>query len=142
MELMEKLAALVPRPRVHLTRFHGILAPHYKFRKQIIPQKTEPSPQLELVHPDQPPKLEPKRMSWARLLKRVFNIDISICPRCQGQMRILAAIEDPKIIRKILDHLGIPSSPPKLGPARGPPTNQDDLFAQAFPDDFTPLHQS
>ena len=36
MELMERLVALVPRPRVHLTRFHGVLAPHYKHRKQIV----------------------------------------------------------------------------------------------------------
>jgi len=62
MELMEKLAALVPRPRVHLTRFHGVLIPHYKHRKQIVPQKPEPPPQLELVQPDQEPKPEPKRM--------------------------------------------------------------------------------
>jgi hypothetical protein len=135
MELMEKLAALVPRPRVHLTRFHGVLAPHFKHRKQIVPKKPEPPPQLELVQPDQEPKPEPKRMSWARLLKRVFNIDISICPRCQGRMRILTAIEDPKVIRKILDHLGIPSSPPRLGQPRGPPpTTQDDFFTQTFPE--------
>jgi hypothetical protein len=135
MELMEKLAALVPRPRVHLTRFHGVLAPHYKFRKQIVPPKTETSPKLELVQSDQEPKSEPKRMSWARLLKRVFNIDISQCPRCSGKMKILAAIEDPKVIRKILDHLGIPSSPPKLGQPRGPPpTNQEDFFTQTFPE--------
>ena len=35
MEFMERLAALVPRPRVHLTRFHGVLGPHYKYRKDI-----------------------------------------------------------------------------------------------------------
>ena len=135
MELMEKLAALVPRPRVHLTRFHGVLAPHYKFRKQIVPPKTETTPKLELVQSDQEPKSGPKRMSWARLLKRVFNIDISQCPRCSGKMKILAAIEDPKVIRKILDHLGIPSSPPKLGSSRGPPpTNQEDFFNQTFPE--------
>ncbi|CAM6000750.1 unnamed protein product [Sphagnum balticum] len=46
MEMMEKLAALVPRPRVHLTRFHGVLGPHYKYRKQIVPKKP---PELELV---------------------------------------------------------------------------------------------
>lgn len=135
MELMEKLAALVPRPRVHLTRFHGVLAPNSKYRKQIVPKKQEPSPQLEIVKPDHEPKSEPKRMSWARLLKRVFNIDISQCPRCSGKMKILAAIEDPKVIRKILDHLGIPSSPPKLGQPRGPPpTNQEDFFTQTFPE--------
>ena len=39
LELMERLAALVPRPRVHLTRFHGVLGPHYKYRKQIVPKQ-------------------------------------------------------------------------------------------------------
>ncbi|MBK7963275.1 MAG: hypothetical protein IPK04_20070 [Bdellovibrionales bacterium] len=34
---MERLAALIPRPKIHLTRYHGVLAPHYKFRKQIVP---------------------------------------------------------------------------------------------------------
>lgn len=41
MELMERLVALVPRPRVHLTRYHGVLGPHYKYRKQIIPKPPE-----------------------------------------------------------------------------------------------------
>ncbi|MBK7962756.1 MAG: transposase [Bdellovibrionales bacterium] len=35
---MERLAALIPRPKIHLTRYHGVLAPHYKFRKQIVKQ--------------------------------------------------------------------------------------------------------
>lgn len=39
LELMERLAALVPRPRVHLTRFHGVLGPHYKYRNQIVPKQ-------------------------------------------------------------------------------------------------------
>ena len=38
MELMERLVALVPRPRVHLTRYHGVLGPHYKHRKQTVPK--------------------------------------------------------------------------------------------------------
>ncbi len=43
LEVIEKLAALVPRPRVHLTRFHGVLAPHYKYREQIVPPTKERS---------------------------------------------------------------------------------------------------
>src|SRR3954453_8924667 len=37
LELMQRLAALVPRPRLHLIRFHGVLAPHAKLRAQIVP---------------------------------------------------------------------------------------------------------
>jgi hypothetical protein len=47
----------------------------------------------------------PARMSWARLLKRVFDIDIGHCPNCGGSLKIIAAIEDPPVIVRILTHL-------------------------------------
>ena len=50
-------------------------------------------------------KGEIPRMSWARLLKRVFDIDIKRCPNCGGALKIIAAIEDPPVIVKILSHL-------------------------------------
>jgi hypothetical protein len=131
MELMEKLAALVPRPRIHLTRYHGVLGPHDKHRKLVIPKMPTPAPSIAMAEGAASDKStrEPKRISWARLLKRVFNIDVSICPKCTKQMRIIAAIEDPNVIKKILDHLGRPSAPPRLHPARGPPIQDDgDLF--------------
>ena len=44
-------------------------------------------------------------MSWAQRLKRVFGIDIETCPACGGALRIIACIEDPSVIKKILSHL-------------------------------------
>ena len=44
-------------------------------------------------------------MSWARRLKRVFQIDIERCERCGGAVKIIASIEDPVVIEKILAHL-------------------------------------
>jgi len=60
----------------------------------------------------------PARMSWARLLKRVFDIDIEHCPNCGGALKIIAAIEDPPVIIKILSHLGLPTRAPPRAPAR------------------------
>ena len=64
-------------------------------------------------------------MTWAQRLKRVFNIDITICNRCTGEVRIIACIEDPAVIKKILDHLdatsGAPVSVNQLPEARAPP---------------------
>ena len=137
MELMERLVALVPRPRVHLTRYHGVLGPHYKHRKQIVPKPIV----LKLVTEDQvavDPKqqeMKNKNIPWARLLARVFNIDVETCSKCGGKMKIIAAIEDPKVIRKILDHNGLPTKPPSLHPARGPPKHQ-----HHFEDDFSQPH--
>ena len=44
-------------------------------------------------------------MTWAKRLKRVFDIDIETCSECGGDVRIIASIEDPAIIQKILAHL-------------------------------------
>lgn len=139
MELMERLVALVPRPRVHLTRYHGVLAPHYKHRKQIIPKPPDLKmvQDLEIIESKQL-EVKKKNIPWARLLARVFNIDVETCSKCGGRMKVIAAIEDPKIIRKILDHMGLDTKPPPLKPARGPPSPEshftDDFYQQHFED--------
>ncbi len=58
------------------------------------------------------------RISWAQLLKRVFDIDIDHCPHCGGTLKIIAAIEDPSVITKILAHLGLPTRAPPRAPPR------------------------
>ena len=59
----------------------------------------------------------PARMSWARLLKRMFDIDVERCV-CGGKLRIIAAIEEPAVIERILTHLGLSAQPPPRTPAR------------------------
>jgi len=53
----------------------------------------------------------------ARLLKRVFDIGLEHCPQCGGGMKIIAAIEAPAVIVKILTHLGLPARAPPRVPA-------------------------
>jgi hypothetical protein len=57
-------------------------------------------------------------MNWARLLKRVFAIDVEHCPQCGGALKIIAAIEEPAMIAKILTHLDLPARAPPRSPAR------------------------
>ena len=52
LEFMQRLAALVPRPRLHLIRFHGVLAPNAKLRALVVPQESEPPAQAA---PRRPP---------------------------------------------------------------------------------------
>jgi hypothetical protein len=101
-EFMQRLAALVPRPRLHLIRYHGVLAPNAKLRGAVIPQpeQRDNAPAHEHAHG------QAARMRWARLLKRVFHIDVERCA-CGGQLNILAAIEEPVVIVRILRHLGL-----------------------------------
>jgi Putative transposase len=115
MEFMQRLAALVPRPRLHLIRFHGVLAPNAKWRSQVVPvppqQATAGEGDCEHAHS------KPVRMTWARLLKRVFDIDIEQCA-CGGKLKLVAVIEEPAVIEKILTHLGLSPQPPPRTPAR------------------------
>jgi Trypsin-like peptidase domain len=58
---------------------------------------------------------------------RLFAIDILCCPRCQGRLTVLAAINDPGVAQKILRHLGLPTVGPWCAPARAPPELELDL---------------
>ncbi len=58
------------------------------------------------------------RLSWARLLKRVFELDLEHCPNCGGELEIIAAILEPPVIEKILKHLGLQARAPPRAPAR------------------------
>src|SRR4029450_2733236 len=113
MELLEKLAALGPLPRMHLVRYGGCLAPHSSLRGAIIP-----TPRQQGVEDEETDTASP-RWSWARLLKRVFALDMARCPCCQrGALRIIAAITQGEVIRKILRHLKRAVDPPSIAPAR------------------------
>jgi hypothetical protein len=118
-ELLAKLAALVPPPRIHMVRYYGVFAPNAKLRPLIIPvpAAVEPSP----PPPSKPPPLRERRLDWAALLRRVFAVDVLACPLCEGRMTIVAFITDPIVARRILEHLSLPSAPPPPDPARPPP---------------------
>ena len=119
LDFLSKLAALVPRPRHNLVRYHGVFAPNAKLRKLIIPKSTKrvkgkvDSRKHKSVEEAASELIAP--LSWAQRLKRVFNIDITLCPLCGGTMRVIADITDPDIIQKILDH--IKAQPPPNQPA-------------------------
>jgi Putative transposase len=124
LEFMQRLAALVPRPRLHLIRFHGVLAPNAKWRSKVVPQPSEESKSSNATptatdSQEPPAHGRPMRLGWAKLLKRVFNLDLTHCPHCGGQLKIVAAILQRQAIDKILNHLGLDPQPPPRAPARG-----------------------
>ena len=130
--LIERLAALIPRPRSHRVRYHGVLAPASPLRAQVVPdgQKTTP-PRPRAGKKNAPPE---RRRSfrwilWAELLRRVFQVDALRCPRCAGRMNVIAAIVKADVIAAILKCLGLPSAPPSPRLPRPPP----DLVEIPFP---------
>ncbi len=120
---VQRLAALVPRPRLHLIRFHGVLAPNATLRAQIVPAEPDHLTIPADDHTDEPPSSAQRHLSWARLLKRVFEIDMTTCSECGGPLTIIAAIVDPPVIAKILAHFGLPTrAPPRTPVKAGPPS--------------------
>jgi hypothetical protein len=68
------------------------------------------------------PQRAAARSRWARLLARIYEVFPLTCPDCGGDMRILAFITAAEPVDAILNHLGLPTTPPPLSPARGPPS--------------------
>lgn len=133
MEFVEKLAALIPKPRAHLTRYAGVFSRHSNLRAFVVPHELRAA-QLLLPFGDseeqESPQAKPAnsaRLGWAKLLKRVFDIDLTRCQLCQSEnVKVIAAIMQKQAIDKILTHLGLPTEAPKLHPARPPPQSHFD----------------
>ena len=170
-ELIDRLVPLIPPPRAHQLRYHGILAPCASRRDRVVPASAAAfaiagrgpvtAPVLSIDssasagsrgtqttldgasigvenadaraerHPTAPagaaPEVDPhgrppdratrRRYRWAELLKRVFEIDALRCPRCDSTLRLIAAIEDPAVARRILECLKLPARSPPVKPA-------------------------
>ncbi|MEZ4754334.1 MAG: hypothetical protein R3A13_08510 [Bdellovibrionota bacterium] len=90
---------------------------------------------LEAKEPEQLPEEDTKPCSsWATLIKRVYELDPLECPQCKGQMRIVAFMQDPVEIKKIMNSHGIAEycAPPPIPKA---PVFTEDEFVQNASDD-------
>ena len=146
-EFLDRLADLVPPPRKHRHRYHGVFAPNHKLRQAVtalaIGNIVKPHHAgagghagdghgtggcCDSSHEHQKPRShDTSRITWAKLMVRVGEEFPLECPACGGDIRLIAFITEPGPIRKILTHLGEPLEPPPVSPARGPPTDWDEL---------------
>ncbi|MGB5583124.1 MAG: transposase, partial [Gammaproteobacteria bacterium] len=130
LDFISRLAALVPKPRVNLTRYHGVFAPNSQHRALVTPARRGRGHKATVAAPEAAPVASHAAMNWAQRLKRVFAIDIETCSVCGGSMKVIACIEDPLVIKKILTHLrgkGLYLEAAGLPQSRAPP--QGDLFS-------------
>jgi hypothetical protein len=129
LDFIARLAALVPKPRFHLTRFHGVFAPNSKHRGTVTGEcKEKQPPSTATTELPTGSKDRRGKMSWAMRLKRVFDIDITVCRHCQGAVRIIACIEERHVINMILAHINRKQEPLTSVMAgagiRAPPTDR------------------
>ena len=69
----------------------------------------------------EPPRRFPAHYLWAVLIARIYEVFPLVCPRCGGNMRLIAFITEGVQIRRILEHIGVDALAPRIAPARGPP---------------------
>jgi hypothetical protein len=143
-EFLDRLADLVPPPRKHRHRYHGVFAPNHKLRKAVtalaignIGKRSDAASGghgndgratagcCDVNH--KPRSHDTSRIAWAKLMARVGEEFPLGCPNCGGDIRLIAFITQPGPIRRILTHLGEPLERPPISPARGPPTDWGEL---------------
>jgi len=117
-ELMERLAAQIPKPRINLVLYAGVLAPNAKLRANAVAH-ARPTPMPEAPATETQTRAE--RETWSELMRVTFGLDVLACPRCGGRMRHIATILDARVARRILEHTGMPSRAPPQHPSREPP---------------------
>jgi hypothetical protein len=138
-EFLDRLADLVPPPRKHRHRYHGVFAPNPKLRQAVtalaIGNVVKQRDAAAGGHGGKahaagccdtnakPRSHATSRIAWAKLMARVGEEFPLECPACGGDIRLIAFITEPEPVRKILTHLGEPLEPPPISPARGPPTD-------------------
>ena len=138
---LPRLCGIIPPPRRHLVKYHGIFGPAAKLRGQLRrlvpvpdrdvstcpdPSATQPMQSLSSVWPT-------RRVPWAELLKRVFADDVLLCP-CGGRRTVVAVVTDPTSARSILHRLGL-AHPRPVFASRGPPDLFDNEPSPAFEPD-------
>ena len=166
LEFLDRLAALLPPPRIHRHRYHGVFAPNAPLRPLVTARAQEDNAAVaQDLAPDlplQPPPTLPEKADapvskalaksstrpskWAVLLARIYEVFPLICPSCQTPLTFIAFLTDPEPIAQILAHIGEPTSPPLLHPARGPPQTKlamdlsggerEKVAQESFPDDL------
>jgi hypothetical protein len=128
LDFIARLVALIPPPRFHMLRYHGVLAAHAKHRHEVVPGRApEPAKPIQLrllseVDAGDGLELEtrkpPSRHPWAWLLARVFAVDIMACPKCEGRMALKKIANTAEDIAVVLAQVGLgPRPPPRPHPA-------------------------
>jgi len=126
---LERLAVLVPRPRVNLVLYHGLLAPRAAWRAEVVPGAAPgatTTPSVDEPASDMMRRRSARGASWADLMRRAFEVDVLACPRCGGRLRLIALIEASAVARRILTHLALPADVPPPALARAPPIGDGD----------------
>ena len=105
-EFVARVLVQVPDPRRHLVRYYGAYSNRARGQRRKAEGQLEGngSGEAEERIPP-PPERAALRRRWANLIRRVYETDPLVCPRCGAEMRVIGFITEPSLIKRILDHI-------------------------------------
>ena len=121
LDFLARVIAHIPPPRTHQIRYMGHYSNVSRGRRRkgkeepLTPGHTRESEVDGLTDAER----RARRREWARLVRRVYEVNPLECPKCGGEMKIISVILEHKVIRKILEHLASKG----ITPGRDPPEN-------------------
>ena len=146
LDFLARATSHIPQPRQHQLRYYGAYAPRARSaRRKRLTADSHPAPNQQSPRDDSP-AARARRLSWAKLLRRVLEIEPLACPTCPGKLRILSFITDHAVVDHIIAHLRR-TRPGLFPPVRGSPTPTPTetsvcradadgfIYAQDFPPD-------
>ncbi len=118
-EWLELLCKHIPDRNEHMVRYYG----RYSSRTRGVEHERPDTEETEAEVPT--PARQAAKAAWAKLIRKVYEVDPLECPRCGAQMRVIALIEDPGVIERILTWLGLWEPLQPVG--RSPPASSPSL---------------
>jgi hypothetical protein len=121
-DFVARVLVQIPDPRRHLVRYYGAYSNRARGQRRKAEAQLEGNGSGKAEEPvPPPPERAALRRRWANLIRRVYEVDPLVCPRCGADMRIIGFITEPRVIRRILNHIRkrhrVPRSPPHPQPA-------------------------
>lgn len=126
LEFIHRVTTQIPDARRHLIRYYGAYS-HRSRGARRAQEEAEATgtgakkPPADVVEPAPTQSRHSRsRASWARLIRRIYEVDPLLCPRCRGPLEVLSVLVDPKVVDAILRHLHVTDQPTSVH-ARDPP---------------------
>lgn len=158
---LDRRARLIPEPRRHKHRYHGVFAPNASLRSRVTERAGQPvAPPSEAAGADTqalhpaiqavqgtgesqllPTPAPPGASRWTRLIARIDETDHLVCPDCGGRMHLIAFTVDPTAITRILEAIDEPALAPRAAPIREPPAAEHPMVAPLFAHDLFPSYE-